>query len=111
MRQSPASGPATGVSFWMAATFSPRKACVPRRIRAVMSCSPASARLDGSLSGPPNDFGWRGSFRAAGACGSQIGPDALRRGAASAGLTDTNDSSAMLPASVNARRGDEVNRM
>ena len=86
-------------------------ACVPRRIRAVRSCRPASAWLDGRLSGPPNDFGCRGSFRATGVCGSQIGPDVPRRGAASAGSTDNSDSSAMPPAMVNARRGDDVNRM
>jgi hypothetical protein len=63
------------------------------------------------LTGPPNARGWRGSFRATGVCGSQIGPDAPRRGAASAGLTDISDNSVMLPASVNARNGDEVKRM
>src|SRR3954464_13122799 len=80
-------------------------------MRTVTSCRPAIAWLEGCFSGPPNDRGWRGSLRATGVCGSHNGPDVPRRGAASADMTDSSDSNAMLAAIVNARRGDEKNRI
>src|SRR3954452_7433392 len=94
----------------MRAMVSGRTVCVPRRRRTETSCNPANAWTDGRFTGPPNERGCRNSLRAAGVCASQSGPDA-RRGAAAAVSTDISDSTRMLPAMVNARRGDAKNRM
>src|SRR5262249_44041348 len=61
--RSSASVRAAAASLWIASSSSLRFAREPRCSRAVASLRPASARFEGSATGPPNDFGWRMSLR------------------------------------------------
>lgn len=93
----------------IAANLSPSAARVPRRIRAVMSVRPYSERAAGSATGPPNDFGCRGSLRSVVVCGSHAGPADVGpgAGAACAADADSSHSRAMLPAFMEIRAIEE----